>query len=60
MVEIGKRALEGWANADDVIAVDGSVDYFTAQIAKDPRDPFPYAARGLHSQRQRRDRPRLG
>lgn len=40
--------MEGWANADDVIPVDGSVEFFTARIAKDPRDPFPYAAH-LHS-----------
>jgi tetratricopeptide (TPR) repeat protein len=38
-------SVQGWASADDVIPVDEAVDFFTALIAKDPRDAFPYAAR---------------
>ena len=39
--------VERWAKADEVIAVDQAVDFFTRRIRKVPRDPFLYAAQRL-------------
>ncbi len=47
LLKAERRGLRGWTAADQVVAVEEAVDFFTMGIRGDPKDAFPFLMRGL-------------
>jgi tetratricopeptide (TPR) repeat protein len=48
-LRVSSRRQEGWIAKEDAVLFDQAVDYFTKQLAADPKNSHAYLARGLAS-----------
>jgi tetratricopeptide (TPR) repeat protein len=47
LLKAERHALCGWAEANQVVAVEEAIDFFSKGVDGDPKDAFPFLMRGL-------------